>query len=140
MNINGNSIKIDRNDVIFSPLTSTPNAFVRFADTDGNTVKDSNITFTDAGVISGLTGIDGSLTTNQTTFNNNNQLVSKGFVDSAISTNNTTLDSLGAGSDVYKGLNGTVHEFKSLTSSSKLSLTDNVNDIGLDLVEANIVH
>ena len=59
MDFNGNSIDND----VTPPASSTTNAIARYADTTGKVIKNSTVLISDAGVIEGISSVNGFLAT-----------------------------------------------------------------------------
>ena len=55
MDFNGNSIDND----VTPPASSTTNAIARYADTTGKVIKNSTVLISDAGVIEGISSVNG---------------------------------------------------------------------------------
>jgi YHS domain-containing protein len=139
MNFNGVSTIVKSDQIITSPSAVVVGQLARFSNTDGKTLDSATLNVNASGVLSGLTGVLGSITTDQTTFGASD-IVSKTYTDTAISNASTNLLNIGAGANVFKSLNGVNNELRSMTSDTKLSLTENANNISFTVNESNLIH
>lgn len=120
---------------IYEVTTTTTNwTLTRTADSDGSPSNEvteglfvfitGGSTFADTGFV--LTTFLGTVNTDPMTFTQSSAATS------------TTIANVGLGEGVFKTLNGSVNELRSLTAGSGITLTDNTNDVGIDVNQANI--